>query len=74
MFSKLIKCLSVHFTVPNEVDRVHSFLKNIVELPRFRVIPLMMSEEDRNYTNNLLDFLKQRGKPLSDEVCNKLLN
>ncbi|KAJ3654455.1 hypothetical protein Zmor_013643 [Zophobas morio] len=74
MFSTMIKCLCVHFAVPGEVDRLHHILENIVNLPRFDIISMLMSSEDTNYVNILINFLNQHGKPLSQEGLNKLFN
>ncbi|RZC40709.1 RPAP3 C and/or TPR 11 domain containing protein [Asbolus verrucosus] len=74
MLSTIVKCLCVHFAVPGEVERLHFILENIVKLPRFDIISMMMSSDDRNCVNVLVNFLKQHGKCVSQEVINKFFN
>lgn len=73
MFSKIIKCLCVHMTVPGEVERLYAILTNIVNVPRFNIISMLLSNEDKNYIHILVNFLKQHGQSLPEDVVNKVL-
>ncbi|KAK9888749.1 hypothetical protein WA026_000975 [Henosepilachna vigintioctopunctata] len=68
IFTTLLKTLSMHFTVPGEVEKVYAVLVNVASLPRFEIISLLMSEQDRSYVSILINFLHQHDKDLPDDV------
>ncbi|KAL3280994.1 hypothetical protein HHI36_004219 [Cryptolaemus montrouzieri] len=73
MFSTILKTLCMHFTVAGELEKIRSVLVNIPRLPRFGIISMLMSEQDRNQLNYLISFLYQHGKSLPEEVRKSLM-
>lgn len=73
LFSVVLKTLCSHFTVPGEIEKVYSVLLNFPRLPRFHIISMLMSDEDRSNLNMLLSFLQQHDKILPKIIRKSLI-
>lgn len=71
MFSIILNCLYRHFCVASELDKVYAALINLTNIPRFNIIAMLMSKDDKLCAKNLVKFLKQHGRNLPEDVAKK---
>lgn len=68
MLSGIVNCLYRHFAVASEVEKVHSVLINLINVPRFNIVAMFMSKADRVCAQNLIEFLDQHDRRLPEEI------
>lgn len=68
ILSEVLNCLYRHFMVADEVEKVYSILLNLCRLQRFGIVVMFLSADDKRLVQNLLDFLKQHGRDLPQDV------
>ncbi|KAF5300747.1 hypothetical protein FQA39_LY10992 [Lamprigera yunnana] len=70
----IIHGLHKYLMIPSELDRVGAILINLIQIPRFQMMLLFLSNAERNCIKQLIEFLDQHERSLPNNVRNIYIN